>query len=154
MKEEWCYCSHLGMMSEVCCRKTHMHPKRRAHTWRLSPHTGWAGWKQQPTAGLPWERDAPLLHKNLNFRVLDDWSHQMPLRVCPPTGSPAKDFLGVLVPGNGKHWKCRIASLWESLCGVSAAGLKGPPLFCRLLTATEGQTTPHVRSDKRLVTEN
>lgn len=151
---EWCYCSSLSKMSEVFCRKTHMHPKGRAYPWRQSPHTGWAGWKQQPAGRLPWERDVPLLHKNLNSKILDDWSHQMPLRVCPPTGSLAKDFLGVLGPGNGKHWKCRIAFLRESLCGVSVGGLNRPRLLCRLLTATEGQTTLRARSDKRLVTEN
>lgn len=159
MKEERCYCSRLSKMAEVRCRKTHMHPKGRAHIWRLSPLAGWPGWKQQPAAGLLWEREDPLLHKNLNSRILDDWSHQMPLRVCPSTSSLcppilAKDFLGVLGPGNGKLWKGRIAFLRESLCGVSVGGLNGLLLLCRLLTATEGQTTPRVRSDRRLVTAN
>lgn len=91
--------------------------------WRLHLHTGWPRWKQQAAAGLLWEREVPLLHKNLNSRILDDWSHQMPLRVCSSTGYLAKDFLGVLGPGNGKLWKCKIALLRESLCRASVGGL-------------------------------
>lgn len=142
MKEERCYYSRLSKMAKVWCRKTHMHPKGRAHMWRLSPFAGWPGWKQQPAAGLLWEREVPLQHKNLKSRILDNWSHQMTLRVCPSTGSLAKDFLGVLGPGNGKLWKCRIAFLRESLCGVSVGGLNSP-LVLSLQTTNSNRGANH-----------
>lgn len=144
MKAEWCYCSSLSKMSEVFCRKTHMHPKGRAYPWRQSPHTGWAGWKQQPAARLPWERDVPLLHKNLNSKILDDWSHQMPLRVCPPTGSLAKDFLGVLGPGNGKHWKAlEVQDSFPTGKSLWGFGWRPKPSAATLQTINSNRGTDH-----------